>query len=579
LAKTIKVNPFIIMKSLSILRKRLALPRTSWQLCLLAAIGGAASALLVVLFTLSIDLVQSFYLSQKDNYTSLDALSRFQLPIVGGLIILFFAWLTGYKYLRTGIPFVLHRLKVASGIIPFRNTLNQFFGSVAALASGFSVGKEGPAVHLGAACSSYIGNKLNLPFNTIRTLSACGIAAGISACFNTPIAAVIFVMEVILREYKVHIFIPVMIASLIGSMITSSIFGPAHEFEYFEKISLTFHHYPALIVLGLVLGVLAYGFNRYLVLIIKYSSNFHIVTRIMMAAFITGALGFVIPFAMGTDLSAITFALENNLQLQLLLGLLFAKILMTITALGLGIPGGIIGPIIGIGAIAGTCVSVLVTGYLPGENLAGDYALMGMAGFLAATLNAPLTALLTVVELSNQLEVVVPAMIVIATSCLFSGQFFRNRSIFIMQLEQQGLEYRKPPIETSLQRIGVLGVLQENIKIYQNECPVEVLSALRKVELLNHVIVQTDQQTENLATNSTFSWLKLEHEPTIKNVNIVPQKLIPLESQATLAEAYLALLDQRDGGVYIYEKYTHEILGIITFEQIRHYLLKGKTTE
>jgi CIC family chloride channel protein len=566
------------MISLSLLRKRLALPRTSWQLCLLAAIGGAASALLVVLFTISIDTIQSFYLSQRDNYTSLDPLSRFDLPIVGGLVILFFAWLTGYQYLRTGIPFVLHRLKVANGIIPFRNTINQFFGSVVALASGFSVGKEGPAIHLGAACSSYIGNKLNLPFNTIRTLCACGIAAGIAACFNTPIAAVIFVMEVILREYKVHIFIPVMIAALIGSMITRSILGSAHEFAYFDKISLSFHHYPALVLLGLILGLLAYGFNRYLVLIIKYSSSIHIVPRIMLAAFITGTLGFFVPFAMGTDLGAITFALENNLHIQLLLGLLFAKILMTITALGLGIPGGIIGPIIGIGAIAGTCVSVIVTGYLPGENLAGDYALMGMAGFLAATLNAPLAALLTVVELSNQLEVVVPAMIVITTACVFSGQFFKNRSVFVMQLEQQGLKYRKSPIEKSLQRIGVLGVLQENINVYQQECSEEVLRALEKVELLNHVIIQVSPATESFTPYSTFTWLKIQHNPAASAVEIVPLRLIPLQSQSTLAEAYLALIEQRDGGVYIYDEDPNDILGIITFEQIRSYLLEGKTT-
>jgi H+/Cl- antiporter ClcA len=545
---------------------------------LLAAIGGTASALLVVLFIFSIDSIQSLYLNQKDNYTSLNGLSRFHLPIVGGLIILFFAWLTGYQYLRTGIPFILHRLKIANGIIPFRNTLNQFFGSVIALASGFSVGKEGPAIHLGAACSSYIGSKLNLPFNTIRTLCACGIAAGISACFNTPLAAVIFVMEVILREYKVHIFIPVMIASLIGSMITRSIFGSGHEFEYFDKISISVQHYPALVFLGLVLGLLAYGFNKYLVLIIKYSSSIHIVTRILMAAIITGTLGFFVPFAMGTDLSAITFALENNLHLQLLLGLLFAKILMTITALGLGIPGGIIGPIIGIGAIAGTCVSVLVTGYLPGESFTSDYALMGMAGFLAATLNAPLAALLTVVELSNQLEAVVPAMIVITTACVFSGQVFRNRSIFIMQLEQQGLKYRKSPIEKSLQRIGVLGVLQENIKVYQQECSADILTSLKKVQLLNHVIIQSPDKIEESSTSSTFSWLKIEHNPNTSSVEILPLELIPLQSQSTLAEAYLALLEQRDGGVYIYDKDPNDILGIITFEQIRCYLLEGKTT-
>ena len=85
------------MKSLSLLKKRLALPQTSWQLCLLAAIGGTASALLVVLFIFSIDSIQSLYLNQKDNYTSLNGLSRFHLPIVGGLIILFFAWLTRYN--------------------------------------------------------------------------------------------------------------------------------------------------------------------------------------------------------------------------------------------------------------------------------------------------------------------------------------------------------------------------------------------------------------------------------------------------------------------------------------------------
>ncbi|MBA6365667.1 chloride channel protein, partial [Colwellia sp. BRX8-8] len=344
------------------------------------------------------------------------------------------------------------------------------------------------------------------------------------------------------------------------------------------KISLSFHHYPVLIILGLILGLLAYGFNRYLVLIIKYSSSIHIVPRIMLAALITGILGFFVPFAMGTDLSVITFALENNIPLQLLLGVLFAKILMTITALGLGIPGGIIGPIIGIGAIVGTCVSVLATGYLPGENFAGDYALMGMAGFLAATLNAPLAALLTVVELSNQLEVVVPAMIVITTACVFSGQFFNNRSVFVMQLEQQGLKYRKSPIEKSLQRIGVLGVLQENISVYQQECSLEVFRALKNVELLNHVIIEVAPETESLSPYSTFSWLKIKHEPGTKRVEIVQLQLLPLQSQSTLAEAYLALIEQRDGGVYIYDNDPNEILGIITFEQIRSYLLEGKTT-
>ena len=100
-----------------------------------------------------------------------------------------------------------------------------------------------------------------------------------------------------------------------------------------------------------------------------------------------------------------------------------------------------------------------------------DFALMGMAGFMAATLNAPLAALLAVVELSNQLEVIVPAMLVISASCLASGQFFKNRSIFIMQLDMQKLVYRKQPIEDSLHHIGALGVMQTKLTIVDERQP------------------------------------------------------------------------------------------------------------
>jgi chloride channel protein, CIC family len=560
------------MKTMTQLKKRLALPQTSWQLCLLAAIGGFASALLVVLFIFAIEGIQLFFLNEKDDYNSLTSLSRFQLPIIGAVVILFFAWLTGYKYIRSGIPFVLHRLKIANGVIPLRNTINQFIGSVVALSSGFSVGREGPAVHLGAACSSYIGNKLNLPYNAIRSLSACGIAAGIAACFNTPIAAVLFVMEVILREYKVHIFIPVMIAAIVGSLTTSSIFGPTHEFGYFTAITLTTDHYLALTLLGIVLGIIAYAFNRYLILVIKHSARFHIVPRILTAAFITGALGYAVPYAMGTDLSAINFSLQNNLELQLLLGLLVAKIVMTIMALGLGIPGGIIGPILGIGAIAGTCGSVIAMYFMASDISASDFALMGMAGFMAATLNAPLAALLCVVELSNQIEIIVPAMIVITSACISSGQFFGNRSIFILQLEIQGLAYRRPPIEKSLQRIGVIGVMDENIQLISQTDQEALAAALANPAADVNIIakmIKPDEPTQFIFYQQ--SKIHIDDEPTLEK-----HTLIPLDSQSTLAEAYLLLQKDRAGGVYIYQDTPDDIMGIISFDYIRSYLLKGK---
>lgn len=554
--------------SLASIKKRLAMPNTSWQICALAIIGGSASALLIIIFNLSIQALQSLYLTETHDYTSLDTISRIDLPIIGALIILAFAWLTGYKYLRTGVPFVLHRLKVAYGVIPHRNTLNQFFGSIVALASGFSVGREGPAIHLGAACSSYLGSALKLPYNSIRTLCACGIAAGIAASFNTPIAAVIFVMEVILREYKVYMFIPIMLAAIVGSMITSSVFGPVHEFEYFKQISMGYEHYPSLIILGIFLGTLAFGFNRYLVMIIKYSEKYHIVPRLMLAAFITGLLGYAVPFAMGIGTSAINFSLENQWHFQLLGALLAAKFLMTIFALGLGIPGGIIGPILGIGAIAGTFASVIVIQFLPSENLGSDFALMGMAGFMAATLNAPLAALLAVLELSNQIEIIVPAMIVITSSCLSSGQFFKNRSVFTMQLDVQRLVYRQPPIESSLQKIGVLGVMLDKIELFSEDSLDKAKSFLKANAGKKQAIIK-----KRIKPGSHFHWL----EPVDgQDGKFTQHPLRPLSSQSTLAEVYTLLVDKRAGGVYIYHQDPDNIIGIVSFEQVRHYLLEGK---
>jgi len=568
--------------SIAAIRKHLALPKTSWQICLLAIIGGCASAFLVVLFTLTIEQIQQLYLIKRDDYNSLDEVSRFDLPIIGSLIILLIAWLTGYKYLRTGIPFVLHRLKVAHGVIPFKNTLNQFWGSAVALASGFSVGREGPAVHLGAACSSYLGSVLKLPYNSIRTLCACGIAAGIAATFNTPIAAVIFVMEVIMREYKVHIFVPVMLAAIVGSLITRSVFGTSHNFQYFHTIALEQHHYFALAILAIFLGILAAGFNKYLVLIIKQSVKYHIVPRLMLAAFITGSLGYLVPGAMGTGTTAIDLSLTSNLSLGFLLSLLAAKLVMTMFALGLGIPGGIIGPTLGIGAIAGASVGSIVIQILPGEHLSSDFILMGMAGFMAASLNAPLAALLAVVELSGQLELVVPAMIVITIASIVSRQLCKNKSIFTMQLDAQNLLYRKPPIEESLQNIGALAVMKDNLLIVEQATTRTIIG-----EILNshgsQIIINKEPASPNNKVNNYY-WAEFDAELTDEGEDIehnlakklIMHKLIPLNHQATLAETYLALVEQRSGAVYIYHKNINDCIGLVTFEQLRIYLVEGK---
>lgn len=201
------ISPFIIV-NLNAFRQELATPRTSIQLCIIGIVGGTCAASLIILFRLSVEWLQTLFLPELNQFATLEPLMRFLLPCLGAIAIVLIAYLTGFKYYRMGIPFVIHRVKHYYGQIPFRTAINQFFGGTLALVCGFSVGREGPSIHLGAFASSFFGQWLKFPHNSIRVLSGCGIAAGISASFNTPFAAIIFVMEVVLREYKIHVLFP-----------------------------------------------------------------------------------------------------------------------------------------------------------------------------------------------------------------------------------------------------------------------------------------------------------------------------------------------------------------------------------
>ena len=557
--------------SLNAFRQELATPRTSIQLCVLGIIGGVCAASVIILFRLSVEWLQLLYLDEVNEFTSLPAWARLWLPLAGVLLILGVAYLTGFKHYRMGIPFVIHRIKQNFGQIPLRTTINQFFGGMFALASGFPVGREGPAVHLGAAGSSFFGQWLKLPFNSIRILSGCGIAAGISASFNTPFAAVIFVMEVVFREYKIHIFIPIMLAAACGTVLTRSVFGETHELSFIQFHDLSRWIYLYLILFGILLGGLASVMNNSLMGVMRVFQRFNMIKRLLIAAIVTGLVGYLLPEALGAHFFSTHSLVLQQQDIVLLVAVLCAKILLTVMAIGLGIPGGIMGPVFVIGMLSGALLAAplgLVVDNV--QELSGSFALLGMAGLMTAVVHAPLAALSAVMELSYSPELILPAILVIVPAYVTSTQFLGNRSIFIRQLDYQKLPYSTSSVIEALQATGVLAVMDSQFKVFDNAQERHILSFLETAP--THPVVQRSTFEIDLQYCLVQYDISLGREESA----LAFYPMHGVSFQATLAEVYELLQNSREGAVYVYEDDVGDIVGVITWNVLRSYLHKAR---
>lgn len=559
---------------LNITRRKLAQPTTSLQLGLLGIVAGIASASVIILFRLTIEKLQLQFIDEFDNFTSLEDTYRLLLPLCGALLIAIMAMISRDKHYRMGIPFVIHWVKVRYGAMPFKNALNQFVGGAIALVSGFSVGREGPSVHIGASSASFLGDWLKLPYNCIRILTGCGIAAGISASFNTPLAAVIFVMEVVFREYKIHIFIPIMLAAVIGTLMTRLVFGHEHELSFFTMTGFSDINYLYLILCSVAVSFIAAIFNTSLMKIMRSCKPIKIYYRLLLAAVITGLIGYLVPQALGSGMGAIQFAVNGSSEygfasaLGFVAAILVAKFAATVVALGMGVPGGIIGPIIGLGVLLGALFGLLAQYLgLSGGDIA-LYSAVCLAGLMAATLHSPLAALVALLELTANPQVIAPAMLVIAVSYTLSVQVFGNKSIFIQQLDYNNLNYRLSPAVTTLQKIGVLAELNTNFQIIENADDDEVSHYLTAAPKNTSLIIR-----DSYAVGSEYKIAEfIDTHDNHPQVNYWP--LQGISSQATMAEAFELIKKQREGAVYVYQDNVENLIGLIHFEYLRQLLIE-----
>jgi len=373
-------------------------------------------------------------------------------PVIGGLLV---GWINT-RWLPQDearvIPGVIEALAERGGKISAKKTVGEFFSNVISVGSGASMGREAPTVALGASLASLLGQWLHLNEKQMRTLLGCGVAAGIAGAFNAPIAGVLFALEVILADYAIATFTPIVMSSVIATVITRSELGNFPMFTIPEFRLVSSWEILAYIGLGVFCGLLAAITVKMLP---KSRALFEKYVRIALfrpavAGLLLGVCALFVPEIMSIGYGTVDSMLLENIEGNILgaglplalflVVLLLMKILTSVICSGGGFGGGMIGPSLFIGATAGALYGGIVHGIFPAWSESyGAYALVACGAMLAATIQAPMSSILMIFELSNDYHIMVPLM----TACVVAAlvkRSFGNESVITEGLQEKGVD-------------------------------------------------------------------------------------------------------------------------------------------
>jgi len=407
------------------------------RITLLGVITGLMAGVLVTLFRLSIELGQQFLLpdSQLGNYEALPGWLRLVFPVTGAILLGFMFEKLPVEKRSVGIVHLLDYLHFRKQKLPFSNALVQFVGGLIAIVSGHSVDREGPGVHLGAANAALLTRRVHLSDDENYLLAAAGGAAAIAAAYNTPLAAVIFVIEVFRVRYAVNHIVPVIVATVIGTVITRLVYGNNPAFEVPSLSIGSLAELPVIMLMGLLIGLLAAGFIFLCSFTAKHTLAWRPLVAFVLAGLVTGVLAQWSPEIMGISYDAVNRIFLNHIEIQGLFLLLIAKLIATAISVGVRIPGGLIGPSLILGGAVGGITEIVVNNWYPFyQSSSGFYAMIGMVAMMGAILRAPLASLVALMELTGNLNIILPGMIVIVTAEIATRALVGDLSAFTAML-------------------------------------------------------------------------------------------------------------------------------------------------
>jgi chloride channel protein, CIC family len=429
---------------------------------LLAPLIGLATGLAAIGFRLAIGVFQLPWL--HDMSENVVQAARAQpwwvivlAPAAGGLLVgLMLRYVLTAK--RTdAVPDVMEARVNAGRGLNLRQGLLSALASALSLGSGASAGREGPIVHLGATIAAAACSRLNLPNAARRTLLASGAAGAVAASFNAPIAGVLFAQEVILNHFSIRSFVPLVLSSVVATILSQAWFGNVAAFVVPSYSIASYLEVPAFVLLGIVAAAVAVIFQLTVLSTdwVARNINMPLVARPAVGGLLIGVIAIWFPEVLGVGYDTTDAALKDQLPILLMVTLIFAKTGATAIALGSRFGGGVFSPALYLGAMTGGAFGLIAASVFPEIGSSeGLYAILGMGAVTAAVLGAPISTTVMVFELTGGFALSLALMLTVAIANGIS-QAILGRSFFQAQLESRGIVLHEGPHRTVMKDIRV----------------------------------------------------------------------------------------------------------------------------
>ena len=469
------------------------------QFLLLAAAAGVLGALGAIVFRLVTQRLTRLLLHAPDIVSAAESLPlplRVLVPAAGGLVGGFLARAFISEKGPSGISQMIEAVSLGKRAVRLRPSLGRVASSIAVISTGGSEGREGPIIQIGAALASSLSRRLKVSPERVRILTACGMAAGVAGAYNTPMAATLFVLEVVVGSFSMAIFGPAVVSAVISTVLVRFLLGdePVYRVASFRMESLG--ELLPFAAIGVSAGLASALFVRAL----RAAKKLFAWTRLPLPAAmavggaIVGAIGIFLPDIWGNGFEATNRILSGNPALSLLVFLFAAKMAATCATIGSGGVGGVFTPTLLLGAAVGGSIARIFQAALPGlEAPVGGYALLGMGGLMAGVTRAPLLALIMIFELSYNTQVLLPMMIVSVLAVL-SARLLEEDSIYVQSLRSAGIVWEKTPEATLYSSLKVSGIMREDVRLVPRTMPLaEIVQTFLRTRSLYLYVGNEDQ--------------------------------------------------------------------------------------